>query len=40
MLEVAVSYRNSGNTLVVVIAENNELEHESLIRWTNMKPYE
>ena len=38
--EVAISPRNLWNVLVVVIMESNELEYESLIRWTNMKPWE
>ena len=40
VLEVAVSHRSSGNTLVVVIIESNELEYESLSQCTDMKPCE
>ena len=40
MLELAVSHRSSGNTLVVVIVESNELEYESLSQCTDMNPCE
>ena len=38
--EVAVSDRSSGNTLVAVIMESNELEYESLVHRTNMTSWE